>query len=84
MKPSTGEALATAKFDETVELAIRLGIDPRSPSRCAWHAVTACGHGQTNRVAVFAAGEAEQAARDAGADESGRRGPGGQGRRWNP
>jgi large subunit ribosomal protein L1 len=61
--------LSTAKFDETVELAIRLGIDPRKAEQIVRGTLSLpAGTGKTNRVAVFAAGEAAQAARDAGAD----------------
>jgi large subunit ribosomal protein L1 len=61
--------LATAKFDETVELAIRLGVDPRKAEQIVRGTLSLpAGTGKTNRVAVFAAGEAAQAARDAGAD----------------
>jgi large subunit ribosomal protein L1 len=63
------KALSTAKFDETVELAIRLGIDPRKAEQIVRGTLSLpAGTGKTNRVAVFAAGEAAQAARDAGAD----------------
>ena len=66
------KALASAKFDETVELAIRLGVDPRKAEQIVRGTLTLpAGTGKTNRVAVFAAGEAAQAARDAGADEVG-------------
>jgi large subunit ribosomal protein L1 len=66
------KALAAAKFDETVELAIRLGIDPRKSEQIVRGTLSLpAGTGKTNRVAVFAAGEAAQAARDAGADEVG-------------
>jgi large subunit ribosomal protein L1 len=61
--------LSTAKFDETVELAIRLGVDPRKAEQIVRGTLALpAGTGKTNRVAVFAAGEAAQAARDAGAD----------------
>ena len=64
--------LSTAKFDETVELAIRLGVDPRRAEQIVRGTLSLpAGTGKTNRVAVFAAGEAAQAARDAGADEVG-------------
>ena len=64
--------LSTAKFDETVELAIRLGVDPRKAEQIVRGTLSLpAGTGKTNRVAVFAAGEAAQAARDAGADEVG-------------
>ena len=63
------KALASAKFDETVELALRLGVDPRKAEQIVRGTLSLpAGTGKTNRVAVFAAGEAAQAARDAGAD----------------
>ena len=63
------KGLATAKFDETVELAVRLGVDPRKAEQIVRGTISLpAGTGKTNRVAVFAAGEAAQAARDAGAD----------------
>src|SRR5450759_2795112 len=64
--------LATAKFDETVEMAVRTGIDPRKAEQIVRGTLSLpAGTGKTNRVAVFADGEAAQAARDAGADEVG-------------
>jgi large subunit ribosomal protein L1 len=61
--------VASAKFDETVELAVRLGIDPRKSEQIVRGTISLpAGTGKVNRVAVFAAGEAAQAARDAGAD----------------
>jgi large subunit ribosomal protein L1 len=66
------KSLSTAKFDETVELAIRLGVDPRKAEQIVRGTISLpAGTGKTNRVVVFAAGEAAQAARDAGADEVG-------------
>jgi large subunit ribosomal protein L1 len=66
------KTLSTAKFDETVELAIRLGVDPRKAEQIVRGTLSLpAGTGKTTRVAVFAAGEAAQAARDAGADEVG-------------
>ncbi|MFI5034703.1 MAG: 50S ribosomal protein L1 [Acidimicrobiales bacterium] len=63
------KTLATAKFDETVELAVRLGVDPRKAEQIVRGTLSLpAGTGKTNRVAVFADGEAAQAARDAGAD----------------
>jgi large subunit ribosomal protein L1 len=63
------KGISTAKFDETVELAIRLGVDPRKAEQIVRGTLSLpAGTGKTNRVAVFAAGEAAQAARDAGAD----------------
>src|SRR5271170_706151 len=61
--------VSTAKFDETVELAVRLGVDPRKAEQIVRGTLSLpAGTGKTNRVAVFAAGEAAQVARDAGAD----------------
>ena len=66
------KALATAKFDETVEIAVRLGVDPRRAEQIVRGTLSLpAGTGKTNRIVVFAAGEAAQAARDAGADEVG-------------
>jgi len=64
--------LASAKFDETVELAVRLGVDPRKADQIVRGTLSLPeGTGRTNRVAVFAAGDAAAEARDAGADEVG-------------
>jgi large subunit ribosomal protein L1 len=61
--------LSTAKFDETVELAVRLGVDPRKAEQIVRGTISLpAGTGKTNRIAVFASGENAQAARDAGAD----------------
>ena len=63
------KSLATAKFDETVEIAVRLGVDPRKADQMVRGTVgLPSGTGKDVRVAVFAAGEAAQEARDAGAD----------------
>jgi large subunit ribosomal protein L1 len=63
------KALATAKFDETVELAVKLGVDPRKADQIVRGTLSLpAGTGTTVRVAVFAAGETAQEARDAGAD----------------
>ena len=60
---------ASAKFDESVDVAINLGIDPRkSDQNVRGSAVMPRGTGKTVRVAVFAEGEAAVAARKAGAD----------------
>ena len=61
--------LASAKFDETVELAVRLGVDPRKADQMVRGTVALpSGTGKDVRVAVFAAGEAAAEARAAGAD----------------
>jgi large subunit ribosomal protein L1 len=61
--------LATAKFDETVELAVRLGVDPRKADQIVRGTVSLPGGtGQNVRVAVFADGPAAAEAREAGAD----------------
>jgi large subunit ribosomal protein L1 len=61
--------LAKAKFDETVELAIRLGVDPRQADQnVRGTVVLPHGTGRAVRVAVFAKGDKEREARDAGAD----------------
>ncbi|MEO5744157.1 MAG: 50S ribosomal protein L1 [Terracoccus sp.] len=63
------KALASARFDETVEIAVRLGVDPRKADQMVRGTVgLPSGTGKDVRVAVFANGEAAQAARDAGAD----------------
>ena len=63
------KTMATAKFDETVEIAIRLGVDPRKAEQAVRGTVALpSGTGKNIRVAVFAAGEAAEEARKAGAD----------------
>jgi large subunit ribosomal protein L1 len=58
-----------AKFDETVEMALRLGVDPkRSDQMVRGSAVLPHGTGVKVRILVFAKGEKEKEARDAGAD----------------
>jgi large subunit ribosomal protein L1 len=60
---------AYAKFDETVDLAVRLGVDPRHADQMVRGAVVLPnGLGKNVRVLVFAKGEKEKEARDAGAD----------------
>ncbi|ANU66899.1 50S ribosomal protein L1 [Turicimonas muris] len=63
------KALANAKFDESVDVAVQLGIDPRKSDQAVRGAVVMpAGTGKTVRVAVFAAGAAAEAAKEAGAD----------------
>ena len=62
-------SLAPAKFDETVELVARLGVDPRKADQMVRGTVALpSGTGGDVRVAVFAQGEAAAAAKEAGAD----------------
>jgi large subunit ribosomal protein L1 len=64
--------LATAKFDETVEAAINLGVDPRHGDQVVRGTVNLPhGTGKSRRVAVFARGDRAEEARAAGADEVG-------------
>jgi large subunit ribosomal protein L1 len=63
------KSLSSAKFDETVELAVRLGVDPRKADQIVRGTLSLpSGTGRTERVAVFAAGELAAEARAAGAD----------------
>lgn len=60
---------AYAKFDETVDVAVRLGVDPRHADQMVRGAVVLPnGLGKEVRVLVFAKGEKEKEAKDAGAD----------------
>ncbi|MHB1235262.1 MAG: 50S ribosomal protein L1 [Microbacteriaceae bacterium] len=75
---STGEAVALAqstgskKFDSTLEVALRLGVDPRKADQMVRGTVILPhGTGKTARVVVFATGPAADAAIAAGADEVG-------------
>lgn len=62
----------TTKFDQSVEIAIRLGIDPKQADQIVRGSVVLPhGIGRTKRVAVFAKGDAAKAALDAGADTVG-------------
>ncbi len=63
------KSMATRNFDETVEAAIRLGVDPRKAEQMIRGTVSLPhGTGKTVRVAVFAAGDAAREAQEAGAD----------------
>jgi large subunit ribosomal protein L1 len=60
---------ATAKFDEAVDAAVNLGIDPSKSDQSVRGAVVLpAGTGKKVRVAVFAQGDKAQAAKEAGAD----------------
>src|SRR5688572_21338195 len=65
----TVKANATAKFDETIEIAMNLGVDPRHSDQMVRGVVTLpAGTGKTVRVAVFAKGDKAEEAKKAGAD----------------
>ena len=60
---------ATAKFDETIEIALNLGVDPRHADQMVRGVVSLPkGTGKTVRVAVFAKGDKAEEAKKAGAD----------------
>src|SRR5438445_4311932 len=66
---------ATAKFDETVEVALNLGVDPRHADQMVRGVVSLPhGTGKSVRVAVFAKGAKADEAREAGADVVGAEG----------
>jgi large subunit ribosomal protein L1 len=63
------KSLASAKFDETIEMATRLGVDPRKADQMVRGTVALpSGTGKDVRIAVFAQGPAAEEARKAGAD----------------
>jgi large subunit ribosomal protein L1 len=63
---------ARAKFDETVEIAVRLGVDPKHADQMVRGTVVLPhGTGKSVRVLVFTKGEKEREAREAGADYTG-------------
>jgi len=63
---------AAATFDETMELGLRMGIDPRKSDNAIRSSVSLPnGTGKTVRIIVFAEGGAADAAKEAGADEVG-------------
>jgi large subunit ribosomal protein L1 len=60
---------ATAKFDESIDVAVQLGIDPKKSDQLVRGSVVMpAGTGKSVRVAVFAQGEKAEAAKAAGAD----------------
>ncbi len=62
-------AMPTGKFDESVDIAINLGVDPKHADQMVRGAIVLPhGVGKDTRVLVFAKGEKEKEARDAGAD----------------
>ena len=66
---SAAKANATAKFDETIEIALNLGVDPRHADQMVRGVVTLpAGTGKDVRVAVFARGDKAEQATAAGAD----------------
>lgn len=66
------KTFANTKFDQTVEVAIRLGIDPKQADQAIRGSVVLPhGLGRTLRVVVFAKGDKADEAREAGADEVG-------------
>ncbi len=74
IEEAVDKSLATsfAKFDETVDVAVRLGVDPKYSDQMIRGAVTLPnGLGKTVRVAVFCKGEKEAEALGAGADYAG-------------
>lgn len=63
------KSMTTTKFDASVDVAVRLGVDPRYADQMVRGAVVLPhGLGKTVRVVVFASGEKEKEAREAGAD----------------
>jgi large subunit ribosomal protein L1 len=68
----TIKELATAKFDETIEVALNLGVDPRHADQMVRGMVSLpAGTGKEMKVAVFARGDKAEAAKAAGADRVG-------------
>jgi large subunit ribosomal protein L1 len=64
--------IKTAKFDESVDIAMRLGVDPKYPDQMVRGTVVLpFGTGRVKRVLVIAAGEKQKEALDAGADHVG-------------
>ncbi len=63
------KTMASAKFDESIDVSVRLGVDPRKADQMVRGTVALpSGTGKDVRVAVFASGDAADQAREAGAD----------------
>ena len=68
------QSFEAVKFDQTVEIAMRLGIDPKQADQIVRGSIVLPnGIGRTKRVVVFAKGDAAEDARAAGAGRSRRR-----------
>lgn len=66
---SSLKGLSSAKFDESVDVSVNLGVDPRKSDQVVrGSTVMPNGTGKSVRVAVFAQGDAAEAAQEAGAD----------------
>jgi large subunit ribosomal protein L1 len=66
------KSLPPVKFDQTIELAINLGVDPKKSEQQIRGAISLPhGIGKTKKVIVFATGDEAKSAREAGADEVG-------------
>src|SRR5258707_14651559 len=79
------KAFATRKFDETVEVAFKLGVDPRKADQMLRSTVSLpAGTGKDVRVAAFATGDAAEEAPAAGADVVGAEDLAAPGRRGCP
>ena len=66
---SNVKEFATAKFNESIDVAIKLGVDPKKSDQVVRGSVVLpAGTGKTVRVAVFASGDKAEAAKAAGAD----------------
>src|SRR4030095_3886567 len=72
LEPSLPKGIKHCKFDQTVELAVRLGIDAKQADQLVRGSIVLPhGIGKSKRVVVFAKGDAAEAAKAAGADEVG-------------
>ena len=66
------KGFSAAKFDQSVEIAMRLGVDPKQADQIVRGSlVLPHGIGKSQRVVVFAKGDLAEAAKEAGADEVG-------------